>query len=78
MEITYDSGDFLVRLSADQMLSLRYALGVGVERLGSDARFFAHPPKGLEVPEGHARTAQGTYERAKAVSDGIEALVRGW
>ena len=75
MEITYQGGDFVLRISADQMLALRYALGQGVDRLQSDALFFAHPPRHIEVPPEHARSAKETYERGQAVRDEIEALM---
>ena len=75
MEIEYDRGDYVLRIGADQLLSLRYALGAGVEKLGSDARFFEHPPRMLNVSPEHARSARETYERAKAVSDDLEELM---
>jgi hypothetical protein len=76
MEISYNQGDYLLRLSADQLLALRYALGTGVERLCSDALFFEQPPKQLEIPEDHARSARETYERAQAVRDELERVVK--
>ncbi len=34
MKVTYDSGDVLIRMTADQLITLRYALHEGAWRIG--------------------------------------------
>lgn len=75
IEVTYDrnTGYYQLTLSgSEDLITLRYALDKGVERLESAAIFFEAHPDYAE----HAIDARETADRARSLSDHIEAAVK--
>ncbi len=72
MKVTYDSGDVLIRMTADQLITLRYALHEGNMKLQMDAIHLTS----MKAP--NAKDAKATAKKAKAVNEALEAANQAW
>lgn len=72
MTVTIVNGVATLTMTPEELGILRYTLGIGTEKLESDARFM----KAMKSPT--ARYAQETAQSAKAVNEAVEAATQAY